>query len=559
MNTQISPFSAFSRTIGNNEIPLKFTFPFNYSPHPLCVEAAETLQARLHEINFNHDFGIASVSGKALGKMFGVLVVRTNDNTIGFLSGYSGKIGERNDHDGFVPPVVNLLDVEGFYKKGEAEVSALNRKIEQIERDPDYLALTEQLACTRQRTDDRIALLKNEFKRKRSARRLLRAEAGNTMPQDAFALLLEAHKHESLNDQHQIKKATAEAKESIDTLKNRLAVFETKLGAFNSERRRLSASLQAEIFSRFRFLNFRGEEKDLCEIFAATAQKIPPAGAGECALPKLLQYAYSHKMKPLAFAEFWWGRSPNSEIRRHREYYPSCRGKCEPILGHMLEGLQVETNPAHATISEKTEIGIVYDDEWLLAADKPAELLSLPGKTVSDCLLSRLIADGRVPPQAIAVHRLDMSTSGIVLIAKNRDIHFQLQRQFIARSIKKSYLAVLDGEIAEDSGLIDLPLRVDFDNRPRQLVCFEYGKSAQTRYKVIERKNGRTRILFFPLTGRTHQLRVHAAHHRGLGTPIVGDDLYGRKDERLFLHALTIEFTHPVTGKTVKLKSKAPF
>ncbi len=557
--TTASPFTPFARAVSISELPDRFTFPFNYSPHPLCLEAAHSLQARLQNTDFDHDFGIDSIGDQALGKMFGVLVVMCCDNTVGFLSGYSGKIGERNDHEGFVPPIVDLLDPEGFYKQGEAEVSALNRKIEEIENNAERLSCLKRLTDTEKRTREAIEQLKNEFKRKRSERRAQRAQAESTMSAEVYRDLFERHKRESLNDQYLIKKTSAEAKERIDALKADLDEFDGQLSALKNERRRLSAALQQEIFSRFRFLNFNGDEKDLGEIFRTTAQKTAPAGAGECALPKLLQYAYRHGMKPLAFAEFWWGRSPESEIRRHGEFYPSCRGKCEPILGHMLEGLQIENNPAHTIFPDKHKIEILYDDEYMLAANKPAELLTLPGKTVSDSLITRLKEEGLLPPEALAVHRLDMSTSGIVLFAKSLPVHYRLQRQFIGRTIQKCYLALLDGEIAADSGLIDLPLRVDLDNRPRQLVCFQYGKTAQTRYKVIGRKDGRTRVLFFPLTGRTHQLRVHAAHHKGLGTPIVGDDLYGRRNSRLHLHALTITFTHPVSKKKMTLKSEAPF
>ena len=326
------------------------------------------------------------------------------------------------------------------------------------------------------------------------------------------------------------------------------------------ERKIRSMALQQWIFRQFRLRNALGEEQDICRIFEETAHRNPPAGTGECAAPKLLQYAYLHNLKPLAMAEFWWGDSPKGEIRRHGHYYPACRHKCEPILNYMMQGLDIEPNPLLTSNTDDTQLETVYEDEHLLVVNKPAGMLSVPGKTGQASVLS--ILQERYPEATgpILVHRLDMDTSGLLLAAKNKETHAQLQMQFEGRSVKKRYIALLEGtpQDKEPKGFIRLPLRPDFDNRPYQTVDFEYGKPAVTRYEILE-LNARTRIAYYPETGRTHQLRVHSAHPDGMNCPIVGDPLYGQPAHRLCLHAEYLEFRHPANGKIVKVQVKAPF
>ena len=315
-------------------------------------------------------------------------------------------------------------------------------------------------------------------------------------------------------------------------------------------------------------LNARGEVKDLYTIFEQTVQKVPPAGAGECALPKLLQYAYLHQLKPLAMAEFWWGDSPKNEIRHHGYYYPSCKGKCEPILQHMLQGLEVDENPLLNPVHEEEELEIVFEDEWLLVVNKPAGMLSVPGKAEDrDSVYHRLKKKYPEATGPMIVHRLDMATSGLLLVAKTKEVHQDLQAQFANRSIKKRYVAVLDGIVlSERTGRIELPLCLNPLDRPRQIVNKEYGKEAITEYRIISESGStfnesrkHTRIIFYPLTGRTHQLRVHAAHPEGLGCPILGDELYGKKADRLYLHAEYIEFRHPIYGDILRIQKEADF
>jgi tRNA pseudouridine32 synthase/23S rRNA pseudouridine746 synthase len=317
--------------------------------------------------------------------------------------------------------------------------------------------------------------------------------------------------------------------------------------------------LQNEIFDQFYFVNRAREKRSVGDIFKDTLEGRPIAGAGECAAPKLFQYAFLNRLEPIALAEFWWGQSPKTEVRIHGHYYPACRGKCEPILGHMLQGMLMEENPLQQNPAEGKELSIVWEDEHLVVVNKPPEFLSAPGKRIKDSVLTRLRERYPEATGPIIVHRLDMSTSGLLLAAKSLEIYIDLQSQFIRREVKKRYVAVLEGNLESDEGFVDLPLRVDLDDRPRQLVCYEHGKPAQTRWEVVERSKGNTRVHFYPITGRTHQLRVHAAHSLGLNHPIVGDDLYGRRSNRLHLHAERIEFRHPLSGEWLVMEVGAEF
>ena len=258
-------------------------------------------------------------------------------------------------------------------------------------------------------------------------------------------------------------------------------------------------------------------------------------------------------------AEFWWGESPKSAIRKHKHFYPACQGKCQAILGHMLQGIKIDENPLLNQSSDGKNIEVIYEDEELLIINKPADFLSVPGKTIQDSVYHRIKMLFPKATGPLIIHRLDMSTSGLMIIAKSKGTHKYIQKQFINRNVQKRYIALLDGLIKENNGIIDLPLRVDLEDRPRQLVCYQHGKPAKTKWEVIERYNGKTKVYFYPITGRTHQLRVHSAHIKGLNTAILGDDLYGKKSHRLHLHAEAIEFKHPKTKELVRFEIKAPF
>ena len=429
--------------------PERFTYPFCYEPHPLCILAAEETKREIARIQPTE------------GKMFGVMVVE-QDGTLGFLAAYSGLLEGRNDWEYFVPPVYDAQQPDGYFKTREREISAITR-------------------------------------------------------------------HSAPDGQHP----------SPDT-------------------KALSQALQLWLFRQYRILNARGETKDLVEIWHDyhTSPKIrnkyplPPGGTGDCCAPKLLQYAYQHRLKPVCMAEFWWGPSPRSAVRHHGEYYPACRGKCLPVLTWMLQGLDVDPNPEEAGLPH-LRVETVYEDEAIAAVNKPSGMLSTPGRiekySVATWASERWAG-------AVPVHRLDMMTSGIILVAKTQEAYRHLQRQFEEHTIKKKYLALVEGSPEREHGIIDIPLSSDPVNHPRQMVDYEHGKRAITEYRVLH-SGERSLLALWPHTGRTHQLRMHCAHPDGLGCPIVGDELYGHKSDRLYLQAQSITFIHPVTGRRMHIET----
>ena len=538
-------FHSFQTSIAGIELPRLFTYPFHYTPHPLCVMAAGEVQAYINkQTRWKEELD--------KGKMFGVLIVRTSNGQTGYLAAFSGNLCGSNSHSFFVPPVYDLLKPDGFFKIEEEQISAINHQIGQLQNCDRYLELQQKMeretVSSQQALSEARKVLK-AAKEKREQRRLHRP---NENEQAAMI-------RESQYQKAEFKRLERYWKEQISEIKTELESFSSQIEALKAERRNRSAALQQKLFQQFNFLNAKGETKNLCAIFEETVQKTPPAGAGECAAPKLLQYAYLSGLSPIAMAEFWWGESPKTEIRHHGYYYPSCRGKCEPILRHMLQGLNVEPAPSERYSLSQNMPEILFEDQWLLVLHKPEGVLSVPGKSEEQSIYSLLRARYPEATGPLVVHRLDMATSGLLLAAKTQEVHRPLQAQFENRSIKKRYIALLDGILPEEEGVIDLPICPDYLDRPRQMVNEELGKTAITRYQVMDRKNGQTRIAFFPLTGRTHQLRVHAAHPLGLNCPIVGDELYGRKAERLYLHAEYLEFIHPVSGQRMVIEKKAEF
>ena len=538
-------FHSFQTSIAGIELPRLFTYPFHYTPHPLCVMAAGEVQAYINkQTRWKEELD--------KGKMFGVLIVRTSNGQTGYLAAFSGNLCGSNSHSFFVPPVYDLLKPDGFFKIEEEQISAINHQIGQLQNCDRYLELQQKMeretASSQQALSEARKVLK-AAKEKREQRRLHRP---NENEQAAMI-------RESQYQKAEFKRLERYWKEQISEIRTELESFSSQIEALKAERRNRSAALQQKLFQQFNFLNAKGETKNLCAIFEETVQKTPPAGAGECAAPKLLQYAYLSGLSPIAMAEFWWGESPKTEIRHHGYYYPSCRGKCEPILRHMLQGLNVEPAPSERYSLSQNMPEILFEDQWLLVLHKPEGVLSVPGKSEEQSIYSLLRARYPEATGPLVVHRLDMATSGLLLAAKTQEVHRHLQAQFENRSIKKRYIALLDGILPEEEGVIDLPICPDYLDRPRQMVNEELGKTAITRYQVMDRKNGQTRIAFFPLTGRTHQLRVHAAHPLGLNCPIVGDELYGRKAERLYLHAEYLEFIHPVSGQRMVIEKKAEF
>ena len=538
----------FTTSITDIPLPERFTYPFCYTPHPLCILAAKEVQSYLTRQTAWKD-------ELRQGKMFGVLIVQTEHGETGYLAAFSGILAGKNLHPFFVPPVYNLLQPQGFFKIEEENISSINRNIRQLENDKAYAALSAELARTIQSAEDILATAKAQLKEAKTAREQRRKEKELNAQEEAELI------RESQFQKAEYKRLERSWKARITTLQTQTEDWERRISALKSERKTRSAALQQKLFEQFGMLNYRGEVKNLCEIFGQTVHKTPPAGAGECAAPKLLQQAYLHGWKPIAMAEFWWGDSPKTEIRHHGYYYPACKGKCEPILQHMLQGLQVEENPMLKRMQVPSQnLEIVYEDPWLSVINKPAGMLSVPGKEDAVSVYSLMREQYPEADGPLTVHRLDMATSGLMLIAKTKRVHQNLQAQFKNRLVRKRYVALLEGIVPKDKGTVDLPLCLNPLDRPRQMVHTEHGKPAITDYQVLERLDGkRTRIAFYPRTGRTHQLRIHAAHPLGLHCPIIGDELYGEKADRLYLHAEYLEFTHPITGETVRITKEAEF
>lgn len=387
--------------------------------------------------------------------MFGVLVVETVQQQLGFLAAYSGLLEGHNDWGYFVPPIFDAQQPNGYFKTREREIMA------------------------------------------------------------------------------------------------------------SEEHKQMSQELQTWLFHQYQLLNARGETKDLVDVWQDyhCSERIrrkfplPPGGTGDCCAPKLLQYAYKEGLKPICMAEFWWGESPKNLIRHHEQFYPACRGKCKPVLTWMMQGLDVDPSPEETNTSH-LGAEIVYEDEAVVVVNKPSGMLSMPGRQETYSIATW--AEERWPGSMVA-HRLDMSTSGIILVAKTEEAYHALQEQFTERVIKKKYFAIVEGIPKDEHGIVNLPLSSDPLNRPCQIVDHEHGKQAITEYRILATRQDHTLLALWPHTGRTHQLRMHCAHHEGLGCPILGDELYGRKADRLYLQAQAITFVHPVTNKRMHYELPYPF
>ena len=548
----IEKLHRFDIDVSQIELPSKFTFPFYYEPHPIALLAVNKLQKYLVEqLDFAHDFGIDIVSESSLGKMFGVLVVIDSEGDIGFLTAFSGKLGDQNMHSYFVPPVFDMLEDGSYFVRESARLDKINKEILELEANPELHLRKRNLEKAKQENKQILENQKIEIKSYQKSRQAIREKGEVNLSKEAYKELRARHNQESINDNFLLREYSVYLDEKLQKVQDAYDELATPILEKKAKMKSMSFALQAWLFEQYNFLNINGGQKNVIDIFKHKIPNVPPSGAGDCAAPKLLQYAFLQGLKPVAMAEFWWGAPPNSNSRKHKYFYPSCRGKCEPILGHMLHGMDIDPNPLLENPALGKQLEIVFEDDHLLVVNKPAEFMSVPGKSVTDSVQERLKTKYPESTGPMIVHRLDMSTSGLMIVAKSKEVHKVLQEQFKTRKVKKRYVALLDGHVIEDEGYINLPLRVDLDNRPYQIVCEEYGKSARTKFEVISRKEGKTRIHFYPITGRTHQLRVHASHHLGLNAPIVGDDLYGRRGERLHLHAEAIWFMHPISKEDV--------
>ena len=557
-------------------------------------------------------------AGEVCGKMYGVLVVEAPGGCLAFLAAHSGLLGGRNDWPFFVPPVFDAQQSDGHFKTKEREISGMNRRIAELMQRPQLFEARQRLEQVRQQTDRVIAREREEVKARKARRDTMRREQPQ-MDDATKAMLI----RESQHDKAQLRRLMKRCEASVAEHQEALDVLEREIAALKRERRESSDALQRWLFDQYVMLNAKGMRRTLIDIFARFNGTLPPAGAGDCCAPKLLQFAYAHKLRPVSLAEFWLGTPPPTEVRRHLQFYPPCRSKCYPILQFMLQGLDaplpgaeevyplreegggttndekgslddkasIDTNEAHADKASFDDNGfldaqghiykkcgaslhIIYEDEQMAVVSKPSGMLSVPGKS---CRLSveSIVREhyGIAADVPVIVHRLDMDTSGLLLIARTREAHKALQQQFLDHTVSKSYLALLEGVPHEGltgalvvwhsspTGTITLPLRPDLDDRPRQLVDFVHGKPAVTRFHLLKVIDGHQLIALTPVTGRTHQLRMHCAHHLGLNCPILGDPLYGNAIEpsaniaqRLYLHAEQITFRHPLTGEVLKVK-----
>jgi len=532
-----------------SEIPRSCRNPFDNDPHPLAIKAGKELQQQLTD----NPFLSTHLFDRHNGKMFGVLVVEDNDGRIGYLSSFSGMLNKQWIVPGFVPPVFNVKRQQLFLDAGEIEVTRLTTKIEFLSNAAERLQAIEKLSQLKRHQEMDVERLIKLNKVNKQQRRLKRSLLKNDQHTNKYLAEL------SFLSQ-QDKRAFKQSKLSWANTLQKAAVkfesdFEDEINKLIDKRKALSQELHKKVFENYLLVNESAEQKSLLSFFGG---KIPPGGSGDCAAPKLIQFAHLNKLKILAMAEFWWGSSPAKGVRHHAHFYPPCRGKCHPVLPFMLQGVCQERVAVDDRV-QALEPEIIYEDASLVVLNKPAGMLSIPGKQQQYSVLSWLQQRYPQASGALLVHRLDMATSGLLLAAKNAQVYKHLQHQFINRSVKKRYVALLSGKLEKQDKRVNLPLRVDLDDRPRQVVCYEYGKNAVTRVKVISVEAGTSRVYFYPLTGRTHQLRVHAAHHQGLDAPIVGDELYGSRSERLFLHAEKIGFEHPQTGEKMEFSAKTPF
>lgn len=563
-------FTTFKQSITGIALPERFTFPFYYQPHPLCQLAAQELQQHLIEqVQWQHNFGLSDNSDdqeNAIGKMFGVLLVKNSANEVGYLSAFSGKLADKNLHAHFVPPVFDMLIKENFFLTEQQEINEINDQIERLSKDPTF-AITKNLLTEKMTAStEAITQLQGVHAEQRQQRKRQRALAKTSLNDTEFNQLNQKLSKESVANKNTLKALKLAWQNEISQLEQVISIHDDSLSALKLLRKKRSNALQKKLFEQYQFLNINGEKKDLNDIFKDSPHP-PPAGTGECAAPKLLQYAFANQLTPLAMAEFWWGVSPKSEIRQHGNFYPACIGKCQPILGHMLSGMTVDDNPLLINPAEGQKLAIIYQDNDIVVVNKPAEFLSVPGKNINDSVLTRIQQLFPHASGGIIVHRLDMSTSGLMVLALNPRAHKGLQKQFINRTIQKRYVAVVNGEIKTKQGIITLPLSGDLNDRPRQLVCNNFGKHAETSWQLISQSKQETeqtsRLYLSPKTGRTHQLRVHCAHIDGLNAPIVGDDLYGtfadRTASRLHLHAESLELTHPISKETMYFHCDADF
>lgn len=550
-----------------------FTDPFRYIPDILVRKAADIVVSRLASWSSMPDGNPEKEVEKSFaeGKMLGVLIVEGPDSSIGFITSFSGTVKGADglataSVDGFVPPITDLTTPEGYFKREEAHISQISKEIDNLSSSEELKNLKDAIQTAGHERDKEIAMLQMQIRFSRLKRDEIRSETSDPSIIDELI-------KESQFQKAELKRRKDYWKETISGISSRIRTLENRITEMKAVRASMSENLQKWIFRNAIVHNAEGDSSSIWDIFAESGL-VPPGGTGECAAPKLLEYAYRHGMKPVAMGEFWYGRSPETAVRTHGHFYPSCTSKCGPLLGFMMKGLteSKDASPAPAECPV-----IIYEDESLVIAEKPSGMPSVPGLDGRESLLEWLSSTSG--EKIHSVHRLDMDTSGVMVYAKTPETAVNLQRQFEKHTVRKTYKARLSGKFSHEShtmnisGSISLPLSPDYDERPRQKADFIQGKVAYTEYEITRiNQDGTADILLYPHTGRTHQLRVHCAHVLGLGHPIVGDLLYGsysvfdlpEKNSRaesavslrLCLHALSITFRHPLTCHEMTFRSE---
>lgn len=539
------------------DLPERFTDPFRYSPHYLTLTAAEALMKELDSWSRMSQGCAERIFEEHLseGKMLGVLVVSDAHGKIGYLSGFSGNVAGQSIFPGFVPPIFDLTAPEGRFKKGEAELNALNRKLKDLLTSPELAALKAELSEAETNRDRELNIHRGMMAASKAERDGIRAETEDVSRLDMLI-------KESQFQKAELRRLKLYWAVKIEGLKLRIIEKETEIDQLKKERAQRSDELQKWIFDSFIVSDATGRKASIRDIFADKGL-VPPGGTGECAAPKLLNHAYNLGLKPLAMGEFWYGKASETAVRVHGHFYPSCTSKCGPLLEFMLNGLETESfNPIKQDLHAP-----VYEDESIIAIEKPSGMPSVPGLDGQESLQEKLSASYGY--EILPVHRLDMDTSGVMLFAKTPKAAANIRKQFESHTVRKTYKARLspsdrsrfiESHFELESGCtgsISLALAPDYDERPRQKADMTQGKEALTEYEVTGiNPDGTIEILFHPHTGRTHQLRVHSAHISGLQHPIAGDLLYGGVSAtRLCLHALNITFTHPESGETMTISS----
>ncbi len=558
LNSPLSScFTKFTSDISHYPLPEKFTYPFHYQTHALALTASEALQQKLKKFH--------PVDATQQGRMYGVLIVKNDKGAVGYLSALSGNANEGSNRDdgsaiNFVPTIHQAYEQSEFEKAQQIEINNINKTITLLEANVDINKLSILLATEVATSNQEIQLLQQQMRDNKKARKAKRAWLSSAdLPEDEHRNISIGLSRASVTDKKALQALKLSHQTGMDLTSSKLQKLTDEIASLKKIRKNRSAKLQKHFFKQYQMLNSKGERKDLIELFAETIVQKPPAGSGDCAAPKLLQYAFEHKLIPICMAEFWWGKQPKSEIRKHKHFYPACQGKCQPILAHMLTGIEVDKNPLLINPAEGVDLDIVFQDKDIVVVNKPAGLLSVPGKSIKDSVYTRIKAQFPQATGSLIIHRLDMATSGLLMLALNERAHKNLQQQFLDKEVSKRYVATIEGKLEKTAGDICLPLRGDFDDRPKQMVCHEHGKYAETHWQLIEEIGNTSKLFLYPITGRTHQLRMHCAHPDGLNMPIIGDGLYGTSANRLHLHAQRLSFYHPISKERLTFEVDAEF